>query len=221
MPMTTALSRPLLARHRRDPFSGYSHLVGLGLAVVGGLWLAVAASRGASLAAVLVYAACMVALYAASSAYHLIDLGAEVTARLRRFDHAAIFLMIAGTSTPLFVHALSGSTRTFMLAAVWGVAVVGILLRAFWFGAPRWFYTATYLAAGWIVVLRWKAVMAGLPALSLGLLVAGGIVYSLGAVVYALKWPDPLPKRFGFHEIWHLFVMGGSALHFGAILAVA
>ena len=219
MPMTTALSRPLLAR-ARDPFSGYSHLVGLGLAVLGGIWLATASS-GASLVPVLVYAACMVALYAASSAYHLIDLGADVTARLRRFVHAAIFLMIAGTSTPLFAHALTGSTRTFMLAAVWGVAAVGILFRTFWLGAPRWFYVATYLAAGWIVVLRWKAVVAGLPAISLGLLVAGGVVYSLGAVVYATKWPDPLPKRFGFHEIWHLFVMAASALHFGAILAVA
>ena len=220
MPMTTALSRPLYA-HARDPFSGYSHLVGLGLALLGGLWLVVAASGRDSLVAVLVYTACMIALYAASSAYHLLDFGEEVTKRLRRFDHAAIFLMIAGTSTPLFVHALTGSTRTFMLAAVWGVAVVGILFRTFWLTAPRWFYTATYVAAGWIVVLKWKAVVAGLPWLSFGLLVAGGIVYSLGAVVYALKWPDPLPKRFGFHEIWHLFVMAGSALHFAAILAVA
>jgi hemolysin III len=220
MAMSAALPRPLYA-HARDPFSGYSHLVGLGLAVVGGAWLAATASHGASLLAVLVYAACMVALYAASSAYHLVDLGEKVTARLRRFDHAAIFLMIAGTSTPLFVHALTGGARTLMLAAVWGVATVGILFRTFWIGAPRWFYVATYLAAGWIVVLQWKAVVAGLPALSFHLLLAGGVVYSLGAVVYALKWPDPLPKRFGFHEIWHLFVMAASALHFAAILVVA
>lgn len=220
MAMTTALSRPLLS-HARDPFSGYSHLVGLGLAVLGGTWLVVASHGGMFLASALVYAACMIALYAASAAYHLVDLGAVVTARLRRFDHAAIFLMIAGTSTPLLVVALTGETRTFMLGAVWVVALAGILFRTFWLGAPRWFYVMTYLAAGWIVVLRWKAVVAGLPPLSFGLLVAGGVVYSIGAVVYALKWPDPLPKRFGFHEIWHLFVMAASALHFAAILALA
>lgn len=210
--------RSIFAR-ARDPFSGYSHLVGLGLALLGAGVLAFVA-HGAQLVSALVYAATLVALYAASSAYHLVDLGHAVTARLRRFDHAAIFLLIAGTSTPLFAAALDGGTRIFMLAAVWTMAIVGILFRTFWIGAPRWLYTASYLATGWVVVLRWKAVVAGLPTAAFALLVAGGVVYSLGALVYATKWPDPRPGRFGFHDVWHLFVLAASVLHFAAIVVV-
>ena len=204
----------------REPFSGYSHLAGLGLALVGTASLSTVA-HGVRLAAALVYAASLVALYAASSAYHLIDLGQAVTARLRRFDHAAIFLLIAGTSTPLFVAALSGSSRVMMLAAVWGAALIGILFRTFWLSAPRALYTASYLATGWIVVLRWREVVAGLSTAAFGFLLAGGIVYSLGALVYAFRFPNPRPGKFGFHEVWHLFVMAGSALHFVAIALVA
>lgn len=204
----------------REPFSGYSHLAGLGLALVGTASLSTVA-HGVRLAAALVYAASLVALYAASSAYHLIDLGQAVTARLRRFDHAAIFLLIAGTSTPLFVAALSGSSRVMMHAAVWGAALIGILFRTFWLSAPRALYTASYLATGWIVVLRWREVVAGLSTAAFGFLLAGGIVYSLGALVYAFRFPNPRPGKFGFHEVWHLFVMAGSALHFVAIALVA
>jgi hemolysin III len=205
--------------HGREPFSGLSHLAGFVLAVVGAGVLAVLARDGQRIAA-LIYAASLVLLYAASSAYHLVDRGHAVTMRLRRLDHAAIFFLIAGTSTPLFVAALGGGARVFMLAAVWGMALVGVLFRTFWLTAPRWLYTATYLATGWVVVLRWKAVVAGLGSGAFALLVAGGVVYSLGALVYALKWPDPRPGRFGFHEVWHLFVLVASALHFAAIAVV-
>ena len=167
--------------------------------------------------AVATYAACSTALYAASAAYHLVDFGDAVTARLRRLDHAAIFLMIAGTATPVLAHALSGTSRTLMLAAVWGVAIAGMLFRTLWLGAPRWLYTAAYVGAGWVVLLRWKAVVSGIPPFALAFVIAGGVVYTLGALVYALKWPDPLPERFGFHEIWHLFVLAASTLHFVAV----
>lgn len=216
--MASLSTRPLLAR-ARDPFSGYSHLVGLGLAIAGAGVLGVVA-RGAQLAAALVYAATLIALYAASSAYHLVNLGHDVTARLRRYDHAAIFLLIAGTSTPLFATALEGRARVLMLTAVWAMAIAGILFRALWVGAPRWLYTASYVATGWVVVLKWRAVVAGLPSSAFACLVAGGVVYSLGALVYALKWPDPRPGRFGFHDVWHVFVLAASVLHFAAIAIV-
>ncbi len=204
------------AARAREPFSGFSHLAGCALAVVGAMALALV-SHGANLIAALVYAATLVALFAASSAYHLVDLGHAVTLRLRRLDHAAIFLLIAGTSTPLFVVALSGATRVAMLGAVWGMALTGILFRAFWLGAPRWLYTVAYLATGWIAVLRWKAVASGLTPAALALLIGGGVVYSIGAIVYATKWPNPRPGKFGFHEVWHLFVLVASALHFAAV----
>ena len=207
-------------RWARDPVSGYSHLVGCALALVGGLWITLLAWRGAHPLAVATYAACSTALYAASSAYHLVDVGEAVTARLRRLDHAAIFLMIAGTATPLLAHALSGPGRTRMLVVVWGVAIVGALFRTLWLGAPRWLYTTAYVAAGWVVLFQWKAVVAGTPALVLAFVVAGGVVYTAGAAVYVSKWPDPRPGRFGFHEIWHLFVLAASTLHFVAVAAL-
>lgn len=211
--------RPSIFSRARDPFSGYSHLAGLALALVGAVALGFVA-HGAKLAFALVYSASLIALYAASSAYHLVDLGQTLTARLRKLDHAAIFLLIAGTSTPLFAVALTGTARLTMIGVVWALALAGIAFRVLWHGAPRWLYTATYVATGWVVVLRWKAVVAGLDSAPFALLVAGGAVYSLGAIVYALRWPDPWPKRFGFHEIWHLFVLVASALHFSAIVLV-
>ncbi len=202
----------------REPFSGYSHLVGLGLAVAGAIWLAVASHHRV---AALVYSACLVALYAASSAYHLVDLGEAVTRRLRRLDHAAIFLMIAGSATPVLEQALTGGVRTVMLGLLWGTAVLGVVFRVVWMNAPRWSYTTAYVAMGWLAAVRIGDVVRGTPPVALALFVSGGIAYTLGAVVYVMKWPDPLPKRFGFHEVWHLFVLAASTLHFAAIALIA
>lgn len=218
--------RPLIRAHvrrpwlgARDPFSGFSHLLGLGLALFGSVWLTIASTHHRL--AALVYATGLVSLYAASAAYHLVSTSARATAWLRRIDHAAIFLMIAGTSTPVMWHALAGTPRLAMLATLWGATAIGIVFRVAWMKAPRWSYTAAYVAMGWLTLLRWRDVVQGTPSVALGLVIAGGIVYMLGALVYATKWPDPLPQRFGFHEIWHLFVLAGSALHFAAIVLIS
>lgn len=205
----------------RDPVSGYSHLAGLVFAALGALVLiARSAGSAASLATSATYAACLLALYAASSAYHLVPGSDSLTRTLRKLDHGAIFLMIAGTCTPVFVRAFDGRARVAMLATVWGLALVGILARVLWMNAPRALYTAMYLAMGWLVVVKGPRALAALPALATALVVAGGVTYTLGAVVYATKRPNPAPPQFGFHEIWHLFVLGGSALHYAAVFVL-
>jgi len=205
----------------RDPFSGFSHLVGLALALFGFAWLL--ACRGDERTmnvGVSVYGASLVSLYAASSAYHLIVASARATRALRAFDHVAIFLLVAGTCTPIFCRAFEGPARTAMLSAVWGAAVAGIVVRAVWKNAPRAFYTALYVAMGWMVLFRWSEVQRSVPTPALALLIAGGVTYTAGAVVYVMKRPDPFPRFFGFHEIWHLFVLGGSGLHFAAVASL-
>jgi hemolysin III len=205
----------------RDPVSGYSHLAGLGFACVGAVALIVRAGRDlGSLGTALVYAVGLVGLYAASSAYHLLPADDRMRRNLRRLDHSAIFLMIAGTCTPVFWRAFEGGTRTAMLTTVWIVAAAGIALRILWLSAPRLLYTVLYLAMGWMFVVQGPRGFQALPGTAVALVVAGGVTYTAGAIVYALKRPDPFPSVFGFHEIWHLFVLGGSALHYAAITAL-
>lgn len=206
------------AKRFREPVSGFSHLTGLGFAVVGLAWLFVRTPRdGASLAAFALYAIGLVAVYSASSAYHLVVAREEIVRRLRLLDHMAIFLLVAGTSTPFMHRGLSGAPRVLMLSGLWGAAVLGIAFKLAWRSAPRALYTVLYVAMGWSVTIEWKKMIVVLPSLPLRLLVAGGVAYTVGALVYALKRPNPWPGRFGFHEIWHLFVLAGSALHFWAI----
>lgn len=210
----------MITYRAREPVSGYTHLGGLVAGCVGALVLLVHARGSDSFVPALAYAASLFALYAASSAYHLTPGSERLTRRLRKLDHSAIFLYIAGTCTPVFWRAFTGSTRFWMIAAAWTLAAVGIVLRMAWMHAPRALYTSMYVAMGWLIVVRGGAAFHALPALPLALVVAGGITYMLGAFVYATKRPDPIPSVFGFHEIWHLFVLAGSSFHFAAIFVL-
>lgn len=208
-------------RFLKDPVSGLTHLAGCGLGAFGAVFLVARGGRdGPSRSALVVYGLCLVALYAASASYHLIDVAGAWSRRLRLLDHIAIFFMVAGTCTPIFYRAFSGRERVWMLGGIWTVALAGAAFKLLWRSAPRPLYTAIYLAMGWGVVMRWPTVSAAIPLPALGLVVAGGVTYSLGALVYALKRPDPFPRSFGFHEIWHLFVLAGSGLHYAAIAAL-
>jgi hemolysin III len=205
----------------RDPVSGFSHLAGLALAAIGAGFVLARSHDAASLVTNGTYVVCLLTLYAASSAYHLVSGSDALVQRLRKLDHGAIFLMIAGSCTPLFVHAFDGAVRVAMLSAVWGLAAIGILVRVAFMHAPRALYTAMYVAMGWLVVVQAPRAVAALPAGVVALVVAGGVTYTVGALVYATKRPNPFPPHFGFHEVWHLFVLGGSALHYAAVLALA
>jgi hemolysin III len=207
----------------KDPVSGFSHLVGLALALLAVpslLFHAYARRDVAMLVTGSAYGLSLIALYSASSAYHLLVADERATRRLRLLDHTAIYLLIAGTCTPFFDRAFVGTTRLAMLSGVWALALVGIALKLAWRSAPRALYTGIYVAMGWLVVIRWSAVVERLPSSAVALLVAGGVAYTVGAVVYAAKRPDPYPKVFGFHEIWHLFVLAGSGLHFAGVVAL-
>ena len=199
----------------KDPWSALTHFAGF-LAALVGLFVLVVLSvdQPVKQAGMAVYGGSLALLFGASTAYHFFDLGAAGNRWLRRFDHAAIFLLIAGTYVPLLLHLLDGAWRVAMLATMGALALSGVLLKLVWLESPRWLTVGTYLAMGWVVVIPAHRIFPLLTATQLGLLVAGGVVYTVGAAVYGQKRPNPWPGVFGHHEVWHLFVLGGAALHF-------
>ena len=210
-----------MKKRLRDPVNGLTHLAGVLLAVVGlGMLLATAASAGRvdQLVAFGIFGLSLIALYLASSLYHLLPLSPAGVARLRRLDHVAIFVLIAGTYTPFCLLALEGGWRWGLLALIWGLALCGVLLKLLWMDAPRWLSVILYLGMGWIAVVAAPALLQAVPAAGMAWVLAGGLVYSAGALVYGFKRPNLIPGTFGFHELWHLFVVAGSACHFWAVL---
>ncbi|WP_047863802.1 PAQR family membrane homeostasis protein TrhA [Rubrobacter aplysinae] len=207
-------------REFREPFSGLSHLVGGVLAAVGLVALLAAAVMAGSAergVAFGVYGASLVGLYAASALYHLLPVSERATARLRKLDHAMIFVLIAGTYTPVCLLALSGPWRWGLLGTVWTLAICGVLMKLRRIGSRSWPTVALYLGLGWLSVAALPKLLEALPVGALVWLAAGGLVYSAGAVIYATKRPDLLPGSFGHHGLWHLFVIAGSACHFWAL----
>ena len=175
-----------------------------------------AATTRASVAAA-IYAASISALFGVSALYHRVTWSGPARRRMRRLDHAMIFLLIAGTYTPVGLLVLHGTLATVVLAVVWGGAVAGIVLELAWTTAPRWLGGTVYLALGWVAVVAMPQLFTHLGMAGGLLLVAGGLVYSVGAAVYALRRPDPVPLVFGYHEVFHLLVIAGVAAHFLAI----
>jgi len=211
----------LMLTKLREPVSGLTHLGGA-LAALGGqiLLLALAWTGVEKLVSVLVYGISLVGLFSASAAYHLVNAGPRVTAILRKVDHSAIYLLIAGTYTPICVNAFTGFFRWGLLAVVWGIALIGILVKIFYMGAPRWLSAVIYVLMGWISLLAAGQMTTALTPFALGWLVAGGVIYTLGAVVYATKIFNFAPGKFGFHEVWHIFVLLGALAHFIAVVGV-
>jgi len=201
----------------KDPVSGYTHLAGAVLSVAALTVLVVISSYRATAWHVVsfsIYGASMVMLYLASSAYHLIPLKDKGTRVLKKVDHVMIFMMIAGTYTPFCLIPLRGKWGWSIFGIVWGIAALGIAFKLFFIHAPRWFSTVLYIIMGWICIVAIYPIVQTVPAGGVFWLAAGGVSYTVGAVIYVLKRPNPWPGVFGFHEIWHLFVLGGSFCHF-------
>ena len=158
----------------------------------------------------LIFGLCMLELYTISALYHLGHWSEKTGRVLRAIDHANIFLMIAGTYTPLCFNLLSGWLRITILLVIWVLATLGMGLAIFTLRMPRWVTTSLYIGMGWVVVLALPAFLAVVPWYAVATLLLGGVLYTLGAIVYGRKRPDPFPRIFGFHEIFHLFVVGGS-----------
>ncbi|HSD11615.1 MAG TPA: hemolysin III family protein [Candidatus Binatia bacterium] len=213
---STRRARPARSRwHVIEPFSCYSHLIGVLLAI-SGLVVLLGLSRDDPwrLVGFSVYGSSLILLYLASTVYHWLLLPIAQRKWLKRFDHVAIFLLIAGTYTPVCLVTLRGGWGWSVFGVVWGVALAGTILKLCFRSLPPWVSAAIYLAMGWIALVAVVPLVRAFPLPALLWLLAGGLLYTVGAVIYATRRPNPLPRVFGFHEIFHLFVLGGSISHF-------
>lgn len=199
---------------------GVSHEVTFYLAAIACAVLVPLAPPGIARIAAAVYGASVVTLFGTSALYHRRNWSPEARALMRRLDHAAIFVLIAGSYTPICLVALPPERGLFLAALVWGSSIVGILRAVFWPHAPRWFTASTYIAVGWLAALEWSAIGEAMGTTRLALIGAGGALYTLGAVVYARRWPNPAPAVFGYHEIFHALVVAAALCHFAALASV-
>jgi hemolysin III len=186
---------------------GWLHAVTSPLAMACGAVLIALAPTGIATVGATVFTITSVLLFTTSAIYHRGHWSPVWEQRLKRLDHANIFLLIAGSYTPFGLLALTGSTRSLMLSIVWGVAVLGVVFRVLWVGAPRWLYVPMYIGLGWAAAFVFPQLLHGAGVPAFVLVAIGGGLYTLGGLVYALKRPDPLPRWFGFHEIFHVLTV--------------
>ena len=203
----------------REPGSAITHFIGMMLAVFAAMPLLAKAGmtgNSADVTAMMIFALSMVSLYGASTLYHSINVTGRVLKIFKKLDHMMIFVLIAGSYTPVCMIVLGGESGYKLLAAVWGIALAGILIKAFWVTCPKWFSSVIYIAMGWVCVFVFGELLATLPRAAFLWLLAGGLFYTVGGGIYALKCPifNLKHKWFGSHEIFHVFVMLGSACHF-------
>lgn len=203
----------------KDPGSAITHFIGMLMAIFAATPLLIKATREPDhihLISLAVFMTSMILLYAASTTYHSLDLSERTNRILRKIDHMMIFVLIAGTYTPICLVVLHNRTGYLLCALVWAIALVGIIVKAFWITCPKWFSSALYIGMGWTCVLAFTQIINALSPAAFGWLLAGGVIYTIGGIIYALKLPifNRLHPSFGSHEIFHLFVMGGSVCHF-------
>ena len=203
----------------KDPGSAITHFIGMMMALFASTPLLIRAANNPDrihLISLAVFITSMVLLYMASTVYHTLNLPERSNRILRKIDHMMIFVLIAGSYTPVCLVVLGNAAGYRLCALVWGIALAGILIKAFWITCPKWFSSLLYIAMGWVCVLAFTQILNSLPPAAFGWLLAGGIIYTIGGIIYALKLPifNSRHKNFGSHEIFHLFVMGGSICHF-------
>lgn len=208
-----------MTKHIKDPGSAITHFIGMLMAIFAAIPLLIKAAHEPGriyLISLAIYVLSMVLLYGASTTYHTLDLSQRANTILKKVDHMMIFVLIAGSYTPICLLVLKGKTGNMLLALIWGIAIVGILIKAFWVFCPKWVSSVLYIGMGWTCVLAFTQLLTSMTRAEFGWLLAGGIIYTVGGIIYALKLPifNNKHKNFGSHEIFHLFVMGGSACHF-------
>lgn len=208
-----------IKKHIKDPGSAITHFIGMLMAVFAAVPLIVRAAHEPEriyVISIIIYAASLILLYAASTTYHTFDRSEKINRILKKVDHMMISVLIAGSYTPICLLVLGGRTGIILLTIVWSFAIVGIVLKAFWINCPKWVSSVLYIGMGWTCVLAFTQLLNSMPREAFAWLLAGGIIYTAGGIIYALKLPifNNKHKYFGSHEIFHLFVMGGSACHF-------
>ena len=210
----------------KDPGSAITHFIAIILVLIGAVPLLLKASTHSGslhMIALTIFIVSMLLLYTASTTYHSLDISEDINRRLRKVDHMMIFILIAGSYTPVCLLVLKGKTGALLSGLVWTIAILGIILKSFWITCPKWFSSVLYIAMGWLCVLAFPQLYHSLSHAAFGWLLAGGIIYTIGGIIYALKVPifNSKHKNFGSHEIFHLFVMGGSACHFVTMYLIA
>lgn len=203
----------------REPGSALTHFIGMLLAAFAATPLLTKAARFAGedcIIALSIFCISMVLLYGASATYHSLNLTGRALRVFRKIDHMMIFVLIAGSYTPICLVVLGGKMGYTLLAVIWGLALFGMILKACWITCPKWFSSVIYIAMGWACVAVFGTLLDVLPKAAFGWLLGGGIIYTVGGIIYALKLPLFNAKHtfFGSHEIFHLFVMAGSFCHF-------
>ena len=210
--------------HIKEPGSAITHFIGMLMAIFAAVPLLIKAAHEPSriyIISLAIYAASLILLYAASTSYHTFDISPKINTILKKIDHMMISVLIAGSYTPVCLIVLKGKTGLILLSIVWAIAIAGILIKAFWVYCPKWVSSVLYIGMGWTCVLAFTQILNNMSPAAFGWLLAGGIIYTVGGVIYALKLPifNSRHKNFGSHEIFHLFVMGGSACHFVVMYA--
>lgn len=203
----------------REPGSAITHFIAMMMAVVASVPLLIKAGLSSTrlcFAAMVVFMMSMVLLYGASTTYHSINMTGRILRIFRKLDHMMIFVLIAGSYTPICLIVLGGSLGYKLLAIIWSIAIAGMIIKACWITCPKWFSSILYISMGWVCVGVFGQLLSTLPPAAFLWLLAGGIIYTVGGVIYALKLPifNSRHANFGSHEVFHLFVMAGSICHF-------
>ena len=204
---------------QRPLLRGYFHLAAAFAAAAGAVLLVLLAGSARAYVGGAIFASSLVLLYGTSATYHRITWGRRMRAVMKRLDHSMIFVLIAGTYTPFCLIAVNDAWGISILSVIWGLAGAGIILKVAWPEAPRWLGVLLYVSMGWMAVIAAAPLLDWFETLPLMLLVAGGVCYTVGGVIYALRRPDPFPRVFGYHEVFHLLVIAGSLLHFTVVAA--
>lgn len=205
----------------REPINSLTHLGGAIAALVGEIVLLIIGWNGvAKITSVIIYGLSLVAMFSASAVYHLAKVKPATLQMLRKVDHSAIFLLIAGTYTPFCLIAFNGFWRWGLLAIIWTIAAVGIVVKIFYVKAPRWLNAVIYVIMGWLCVMAAPQMPSVLPVSTMVWLFLGGVIYTLGAVIYATKIFNFVPGKFGFHEVWHIFVLLGALAHYISVMTL-
>ncbi|GAB4445516.1 MAG: hemolysin III family protein [Anaerolineales bacterium] len=206
----------------REPVNSLTHWAGAALALAGLIALLIVGwDTPAKVISLAIYGISLIAMFSASATYHMVRVKDRALEIFRKIDHSAIYLLIAGTYTPFCVNAFEGFWKWGMLSIIWSLALIGIVVKVFYIRAPRWLNAGIYILMGWLAVGASGQMLSALPAWVFGWLIAGGVIYTLGAIVYITKIFNFKPGVFGFHEMWHIFVLLAAIAHYVAVLGVA
>jgi len=210
-------ARDDLVKKVKPRLRGHIHQWGFFVAVVLGVLLAVFADGALARFAAIIYAVSLAGLLGTSALYHRVTWTEKARMRMRKLDHSMIFVMIAGTTTPIALLAVKGTLGVVLLSLVWGVALAGTIMNVAWIGAPKPLSAAIYIVAGLLGVIAVGQLAGTVGVIAVGGIAFGGLLYIIGAIIYAMERPDPFPTVFGYHEIFHVLVVVAAAIHFGVI----